>query len=170
MWGNNKSQVDSREQQACSESAVASYAAVRPTMTELQREIASNAGIVMDGRDIGTTVFPHADVKPARHSANELYELGRTARADLIETLLDIVYSRLNKRAKSGQVEITISFNYIEYGPIMQNILEKLSEQGYIVHGEKDSKVVYASGEPSYQQYYLTINWDKQTENEDAKS
>jgi len=63
MWGNNKSQVDSREQQACSESAVASYAAVRPTMTELQREIASNAGIVMDGRDIGTTVLPHADVK-----------------------------------------------------------------------------------------------------------
>ncbi|SUP59290.1 Cytidylate kinase [Weissella viridescens] len=44
-------------------SAVASYAAVRSTMTELQREIASNAGVVMDGRDIGTTVLPHADVK-----------------------------------------------------------------------------------------------------------
>lgn len=44
-------------------SAVSSYAAVRSTMTELQREIASNAGVVMDGRDIGTTVLPHADVK-----------------------------------------------------------------------------------------------------------
>ncbi|RRG17729.1 (d)CMP kinase [Weissella viridescens] len=44
-------------------SAVASYAAVRSTMTELQREIASNAGVVMDGRDIGTTVLPNADVK-----------------------------------------------------------------------------------------------------------
>lgn len=136
MWGNNKSQIDSCEQPAYSESTGSDY----------------------------------EEVKPARHSANELYELGRTAREDLTETLLDIVYSRLNKRAESGQVETTILFNYIEYSPIIQNILEKLSKQGYIVHGEKGSGVVYASGEPSYQQYYLTINWDKQTENEDAKS
>jgi cytidylate kinase len=32
-------------------------------MVELQREIGSRKGIVMDGRDIGTVVFPDADIK-----------------------------------------------------------------------------------------------------------
>jgi CMP/dCMP kinase len=36
---------------------------VRARMVELQREIGSSRGIVMDGRDIGTVVFPDADIK-----------------------------------------------------------------------------------------------------------
>ena len=44
-------------------SAVSSYAAVREAMTELQRQIAASNGVVMDGRDIGTTVLPDAPVK-----------------------------------------------------------------------------------------------------------
>jgi cytidylate kinase len=36
---------------------------VRARMVELQREIGSRKGIVMDGRDIGTVVFPDADLK-----------------------------------------------------------------------------------------------------------
>ena len=36
---------------------------VRARMVELQRHIGSYKGIVMDGRDIGTVVFPDADVK-----------------------------------------------------------------------------------------------------------
>jgi len=36
---------------------------VRSRMVELQRQIGSNKGIVMDGRDIGTVVFPDADIK-----------------------------------------------------------------------------------------------------------
>lgn len=44
-------------------SAVSSYAAVRQKMVELQRMYAAEGGIVMDGRDIGTVVFPAADVK-----------------------------------------------------------------------------------------------------------
>jgi cytidylate kinase len=44
-------------------SAVSTIAAVRRKMVELQREIASEGGIVMDGRDIGTVVFPDAPIK-----------------------------------------------------------------------------------------------------------
>jgi len=44
-------------------SAVSSYAAVRQKMVELQRKYAAEGSIVMDGRDIGTVVFPSADVK-----------------------------------------------------------------------------------------------------------
>jgi cytidylate kinase len=36
---------------------------VRARMVELQRQIGVSKGIVMDGRDIGTVVFPHADLK-----------------------------------------------------------------------------------------------------------
>lgn len=36
---------------------------VRSRMVELQREIGMFRGIVMDGRDIGTVVFPDADIK-----------------------------------------------------------------------------------------------------------
>ncbi|MCO6481510.1 MAG: (d)CMP kinase [Flavobacteriales bacterium] len=36
---------------------------VRAKLVELQRALGSEGGVVMDGRDIGTVVFPHAEVK-----------------------------------------------------------------------------------------------------------
>ncbi|WP_304251688.1 (d)CMP kinase [Limosilactobacillus gastricus] len=44
-------------------STVAAIPAVRQAMVKMQREIASQNDIVMDGRDIGTTVLPQAPVK-----------------------------------------------------------------------------------------------------------
>ena len=44
-------------------SAIAAIPEVRTAMTDQQREIAAAGGIVMDGRDIGTTVLPNAPVK-----------------------------------------------------------------------------------------------------------
>jgi len=44
-------------------SRVSQISEVRTRMVELQREIGSSRGIVMDGRDIGTVVFPDADIK-----------------------------------------------------------------------------------------------------------
>lgn len=44
-------------------SAVAAIPAVREEMVAQQRQIAAAGGIVMDGRDIGTTVLPNAQVK-----------------------------------------------------------------------------------------------------------
>lgn len=48
---------------AANVSAVAAIPAVRKEMTKQQRAIAQAGGIVMDGRDIGTTVLPNAPVK-----------------------------------------------------------------------------------------------------------
>jgi CMP/dCMP kinase len=36
---------------------------IRQKMVALQRELGKNKGVVMDGRDIGTNVFPHAELK-----------------------------------------------------------------------------------------------------------
>jgi len=44
-------------------SAVSKIPEVRARMVELQRQIGAFRGIVMDGRDIGTVVFPEADLK-----------------------------------------------------------------------------------------------------------
>ncbi|MBR1458050.1 MAG: (d)CMP kinase [Oscillospiraceae bacterium] len=44
-------------------SAVAAVPAVRERMLDLQKKIASENNIIMDGRDIGTVVLPHADLK-----------------------------------------------------------------------------------------------------------
>jgi cytidylate kinase len=43
--------------------SVARLPTVRTILVARQRELAVNGGIVMEGRDIGTVVFPHADVK-----------------------------------------------------------------------------------------------------------
>ncbi len=44
-------------------SPVAAIPFVREAMVEMQREMGKAKGIVMDGRDIGTTVFPDAELK-----------------------------------------------------------------------------------------------------------
>ena len=44
-------------------SPVSKIKEVREKLTEWQREMGENQNIIMEGRDIGTTVFPNADVK-----------------------------------------------------------------------------------------------------------
>ena len=44
-------------------SQVSAYGGVRTAMVAQQRKMGKNGGIVMDGRDIGTVVFPHAQLK-----------------------------------------------------------------------------------------------------------
>lgn len=44
-------------------STIAALPVVREELVKRQQELATNGGIVMDGRDIGTTVLPQAEVK-----------------------------------------------------------------------------------------------------------
>lgn len=44
-------------------SVVAAIPTVRDKLTQLQRKLASDTSVVMDGRDIGTTVLPDAELK-----------------------------------------------------------------------------------------------------------
>ena len=44
-------------------SQIAVIGIVRKKMVELQRKMGENGGVIMDGRDIGTVVFPDADYK-----------------------------------------------------------------------------------------------------------
>ncbi len=53
-------------------SPVSKIGFVREAMVELQREFGTNKGIVMDGRDIGTVVYPLAEVKIFMTAAPEV--------------------------------------------------------------------------------------------------
>jgi cytidylate kinase len=64
-------------------SRVAAMPEVRAYVNELLRAIARDGGVVMDGRDIGTVVFPDAEVKvflvadPTERARRRLLERGR---------------------------------------------------------------------------------------------
>ena len=74
-------------------SDVAKIGFVRKKLTELQREMAAQGSVVMDGRDIGTQVLPNADLKifltasvdeRARRRCDELKAKGHAAEFDTI--------------------------------------------------------------------------------------
>ena len=44
-------------------SDISTLGPVREKMVELQRQMGNEGGVIMDGRDIGTVVFPHAELK-----------------------------------------------------------------------------------------------------------
>jgi CMP/dCMP kinase len=44
-------------------SRVSTFPAIRSWMVRLQQQLGAKGGVVMEGRDIGTVVFPHAEVK-----------------------------------------------------------------------------------------------------------
>jgi CMP/dCMP kinase len=81
-------------------SQIAAIAGVRHLLVRKQKAMATNGGVVMDGRDIGTVVLPQADVKVfltasadvrAQRRVKELKSLGQMA--DL-ETLLKEIEAR----------------------------------------------------------------------------
>src|SRR6202046_1243548 len=53
-------------------SRVSVHPAIRQWMVSMQRQLGASSGIVMEGRDIGTTVFPHAQVKIFLDAAAEV--------------------------------------------------------------------------------------------------
>ncbi len=61
--GDNVNGVIRKEEVGKMASATSIYPAVRTKLVELQRQLASQESVIMDGRDIGTVVLPDADVK-----------------------------------------------------------------------------------------------------------
>ena len=78
-------------------SLVSAHAVVREVLLDMQREVARNHNVIMDGRDIGTVVLPNATVKVfltasaevrAKRRTDELIAKGQ--KADYEQTLKDI--------------------------------------------------------------------------------
>jgi cytidylate kinase len=58
-------------------SRVSVFPAIRAWMVRLQQQLGAEGGVVMEGRDIGTVVFPHAKVKIFLDAAPEVRGLRR---------------------------------------------------------------------------------------------
>ncbi|MBI4388576.1 MAG: (d)CMP kinase [Nitrospinae bacterium] len=98
--GENASPVLKDEDVGRGAAVVAAYKEVRDIMTAKQREIGRSGNVVMDGRDIGTIVFPEADRKffldadPAERGRRRYLELkGKNQEVDL-----DVVVEQVKQR------------------------------------------------------------------------
>lgn len=63
-------------------SRVSIHPQIRAWMVRLQQELGASGGVVMEGRDIGTVVFPNADVKIFLDAAPEVRGLRRYDQLD----------------------------------------------------------------------------------------
>ncbi|MCI6812076.1 MAG: (d)CMP kinase [Lachnospiraceae bacterium] len=61
--GERVNELIRREEVGNMASATSAYGMVREKLVALQQKLAESEAVVMDGRDIGTCVLPHADVK-----------------------------------------------------------------------------------------------------------
>ena len=81
-------------------SPIAALPFVRIAMTRQQQEMGREKGIVMDGRDIGTAVFPHAELK-----------IFVTASAEV--------------RAQRRYDELTAKGQHVDFAEILKNVQER---------------------------------------------
>ena len=81
-------------------SHIAAIREVREKMVDLQRKFSESKNVILDGRDIGTVVFPNADVKiflvaDAKERANRRYkELVKKGENIKIEEIYENILKR----------------------------------------------------------------------------
>lgn len=89
-------------------SAISAIPAVRYKLVELQRKMAASGGVILDGRDIGTFVFPDADIKfyltaaaevRARRRCLELQAKGIDAKFETV--LADLIQRDSNDQSRA---------------------------------------------------------------------
>lgn len=91
--GEDVSEAIRAEEIGMAASAVSAHPPVRAFLLETQRGLAANQNVLMDGRDIGTVVLPHATVKifltaspeaRAQRRCKELQEKGQAAEYETV--------------------------------------------------------------------------------------
>jgi cytidylate kinase len=81
-------------------SVVSALPEVREALLELQRKIGESGGVVVEGRDIGSVVFPDAEAKffltasIERRAERRFVELGATKEAPTLDAVLEQVAQR----------------------------------------------------------------------------
>ncbi len=117
---------------------------IRDKMTPLQRKMGENNNIIMEGRDIGTAVFPNADVKifldvSLEESAKRRYKQNLEKG---IETSYEIELENLKRRNKYDSEREVVPFKQAEDAiyldstnltieQVVEKILEIIKEKGY---------------------------------------
>jgi cytidylate kinase len=108
-------------------SRIAEISEVRSKLVEQQQEMGKNKGIVMDGRDIGTVVFPDAELKIFMTSSPET-------------------------RAQRRYDELQAKGDLVSFEEVLQNV----QERDYIDTHRADSPLVMADDAIEIDNSYLT--------------
>jgi len=118
-------------------SPVATISAVRRAMVQQQQAMGAEKGIVMDGRDIGTVVFPEAELKifltanpeiRAKRRQEELAAKGQdVSLEDILKNLLErdrIDSTRADSPLKQAEDAILIDNSHITIDELLAQALE----------------------------------------------
>lgn len=123
-------------------SVVAAYQKVRERMVELQQEMAKEHSVIMDGRDIGTVVLPHAEVKiyldagveeRTRRRVGELEAKGETADFEEIKKMIiQRDYNDMHREhspLKKAEDAISLDSTGMSIAEVQQAILDITAER-----------------------------------------
>ena len=120
-------------------SDVAAIREVREKMVDLQRKFSESKNVILDGRDIGTVVFPNADVKifliaDAKERANRRYrELVAKGENVKIEEIYENILKRDEIDSTRKESPLKKADNAIEVDTTSKNIEEVKNEILYII-------------------------------------
>lgn len=112
-------------------SAVSSIAAVRSKLVAMQQQMGRHGGVVMDGRDIGTVVFPNAELKiymtadPKVRAERRFKEL--TAKGDSVT--LQEVYDNVVSRDKADMSRAISPLRKADDAIVLDNSAMSVEEQ-----------------------------------------
>ena len=79
-------------------SKVASIKIVRSNLVDLQRKVSNNKNVILDGRDVGTVIFPNAQVRIFLIASPE--ERARRRYNEFLEKKTEITYDEVLKSIK----------------------------------------------------------------------
>ncbi|MGA2296611.1 MAG: (d)CMP kinase [FCB group bacterium] len=101
-------------------SPVSAIGCVRQKLVQMQRELAKNRGVVMDGRDIGTVVLPDAELKifliatPETRAKRRLLELQEKGIESNLEEIKNLIITRDNYDSSRELSPLTKAADAIE--------------------------------------------------------
>jgi cytidylate kinase len=139
LWvdGEDVSEAIRRPEISALASVVAVNSGVRAALVRAQRRLGEEGGVVMEGRDIGTVVFPHAEVKVYLDASPE--ERGRRRRKDLLAQGLDVPLEQVvsdiaerderdSTRADSPLARAADAVHLPTDGLTIEQVVERLAE------------------------------------------
>lgn len=122
-------------------STVSAIAAVRHNLVERQRKMADQEGVVMEGRDIGTVVFPFADLKifltasieeRAKRRTEEMRQRGKIVPLEEVKANLqkrdEIDSNRANGPLKKAEDAVEVNTSNLTIDQQVEIILEKAKQ------------------------------------------
>ena len=124
-------------------SRVAVYPKVRQALLKLQQDMATQSGLVADGRDMGTVVFPDADVKVyltasakarAERRVAQLLQAGQTADFEAILATIKARDNRDENRAtapsKPAEDALVLDSSNLDADAVYELVKKHCQDQG----------------------------------------